>query len=180
MAGNQLPAGVGNGIARHAASNQARRPCAFWMSKDATVCGSSSVPWRAGDKVLGYPPVDLIVEAPMVAVSRIKRAGFTLIELLVVIAIIAILIALLVPAVQRVREASARTHCGNNLKQMGLAFHGYHDTFKAFPPSRIDGNGGATWCVLILPYIEQNDLFKLWDMRQLYYNQSPAFTKTQV
>src|SRR5437773_10661907 len=111
---------------------------------------------------------------------RATRRGFTLIELLVVIAIIAILISLLVPAVQRVREASSRTQGGNNLKQIGLAFHGYHETFKAFPPGRIDANGGATWCVLILPYIEQGDLFKLWDMKKLFYDQSPAFLTTQV
>jgi len=106
---------------------------------------------------------------------RTNRRGFTLIELLVVIAIIAILIALLVPAVQKVREAAARTQCTNNLKQIGLGFHNYHDTFKALPPGRIDTNGGATWAVLILPYIEQGDLFKLWDIHQLYYDQKKAF-----
>ena len=66
-----------------------------------------------------------------------RRQGFTLIELLVVIAIIAILIALLLPAVQKAREAARRSSCKNNLKQIGLALHNYHDTFRTFPPATI-------------------------------------------
>lgn len=91
------------------------------------------------------------------------RRGFTLIELLVVIAIIAILIGLLVPAVQKVREAAARTQCTNNLKQLGLAVHNYHDVLKGFPPARVCREACATWPVLIMPYIEQDAIYKRWN-----------------
>jgi prepilin-type N-terminal cleavage/methylation domain-containing protein len=127
-----------------------------------------------------------------------RKRGFTLIELLVVIAIIAILIALLLPAVQQAREAARRTQCKNNMKQIGLALHNYHDTFLVFPPSAVydsavagapapdsvfgggndchpggyDHHGqhnGAPWTVLILPYIEQANRFNEFDMSAPFF-----------
>ncbi len=96
-----------------------------------------------------------------------KRGAFTLIELLVAIAIIAVLIALLVPAVQQVRAAAARTQCQNNLKQLGLALQAYHDGNKYFPPgytSGVDSQGNDTgtgwgWAAYILPQLEQGALY---------------------
>jgi prepilin-type N-terminal cleavage/methylation domain-containing protein len=114
---------------------------------------------------------------------RRNRNGFTLIELLVVIAIIAVLIALLLPAVQQAREAARRTQCQNNLKQMGIAFHNYHDVYNKFPKGGYGGGTGTpalletanakavrsmSWGTVLLPYLDQAPLYSKWDQNSWY------------
>ena len=114
---------------------------------------------------------------------KAAQRGFTLIELLVVIAIIAILVALLLPAVQQAREAARRTQCRNNMKQIGIALHNYHDVYGSLPPffiyrtgnpSRIaDPDKGANWLVFLLPYVDQAPLYNQWNF-DIPANQNPG------
>jgi prepilin-type N-terminal cleavage/methylation domain-containing protein len=124
--------------------------------------------------------------------NRRPRGGFTLIELLVVMAIISILISLLLPAVQKAREAANRTSCINNLKQIGLATLNFESGNKCLPPARIlrlnpDNDdqdpkirGGATWAVYLLPFMEQDNAFERWDFKRWYHYQDPSVREFNV
>ena len=114
-----------------------------------------------------------------------RRFAFTLVELLVVIAIIGILVALLLPAVQAAREAARRMQCRNNMRQMGIALHNYHDVYKKLPPgyrfkpnSPIDGMGTAN--VSLLPYLEQENVKNLIDPNVPWYLLTPAAARTKI
>ncbi len=107
--------------------------------------------------------------------DRLHSPGFTLVELLVVIAIIGILIALLLPAVQAAREAARRMQCSNNMKQLGLALHMYHDAHQVFPPAGIKVNGKyrGGWSVAILPHSEQSEVQELLAFPKYHYYSDP-------
>ncbi len=128
-----------------------------------------------------------------------KRNGFTLIELLVVIAIIAVLVAILLPAVQQAREAARRSTCKNNLKQIGLALHNYHDTHNTFPPGWIgvsnrrphtgvedpsglpaDWRSGFSWSQLILPQLEQGPLYDQFNFSQIVNDETNSNNRTTL
>ncbi len=118
----------------------------------------------------------------LVSKVRARRSGFTLVELLVVIAIIGILVALLLPAIQAAREAARRTQCTNNLKQVALGLHNYHDTYNVFPPGIVDSNpayntavdvpnnlNSLAWSALMLPFIEMAPLHDAMRTQTLDY-----------
>ena len=108
-----------------------------------------------------------------------KKQGFTLVELLVVIAIIGILMGMLLPAVQMIRESARRTTCANNIRQIGLAAAQYHDSKNRIPPARATDNS-VSWMVYLLPYLEQGNLYNLFDIQEAYIFQDPDAVATSI
>ncbi len=127
-------------------------------------------------------------------INQPSRQGFTIIELLVVIAVIGVLVALLLPAVQQARGAARRIQCANRLKQLGLAAHSFHDTYRALPPARLvlpvvrafgsnnnlSGLDEPTWLVRLLPFIEESAFHARWDEYKTYENQDPSVRQTAI
>lgn len=111
----------------------------------------------------------------MARIPDTSKPGFTLVEVLSVIAVIAVLIGLLLPAVQKIREAASRTSCQNNLRQMAIAVSQYHQHFNSIPFSRMDK--GTTWMNLILPYLEQDTLARRWQSYPSYFD-APSEIRT--
>ncbi len=109
-----------------------------------------------------------------------KSSGFTLVELLVVIAIIGVLVGLLLPAVQAAREAARRMQCSNNLKQIGLAMHNHVDSRRKLPVLYVRGSGETPWTVQILPYLEQGNVYNVWDVTNLSAYYRLGATPTEV
>ena len=110
--------------------------------------------------------------------GRPQRRGVTLVELLIVITILAVLIGLLLPAVQSARESARRAQCANNLKQQALGIHGYHTSVGRLPPARIVDHK-PTWNILILPHVEEAAFFGEWDLRKCVYDH-PANTRCRL
>src|SRR6516225_1645615 len=112
---------------------------------------------------------------------HLRRAGFTLIELLVVVAIIGALLGLLLPAVQKVRESANRTACGNNMRQLGLALHEFHDINGYLPESDTSINFHRSWVYDILPNIDQKAVYDLYDINHNWFNvQNKYAVTTQI
>ena len=120
----------------------------------------------------------MVIERP--SIFNRKATGLTLVELLVVIAIIGVLVALLLPAIQAAREAARRSQCTNHLKQIGLAIQNFESARKKVPPAYLSGIGHATWLVLIMPYLEEGNLYDSANVQTIYWGVSPQIVQSPV